>query len=160
MNKSLPLHSHVCWPKKKKKKEARGEKIRGKNKSMSWIIQWLGCTPKVSALWPLWQEVKWSAVADGKNEADVFSSLPKTVCKWQWKLRQDVRPHEDTIKPEFTHCPSDFCRQKKNRKKNPNFPRLKVTFEPRQSEWLIFSHLSTTCAALLQNPCIEPGQCI
>lgn len=71
--------------KRERKKETRG-KIRGKNKSMSWIIQWLGCTPKVSALWPLWQEVKGRAVAAGINEADMFRYGPESVGEWQRKL--------------------------------------------------------------------------
>ena len=102
MNKSLPQHNHVCWPKKKKKERDKG-KNKGKNKSMSWIIQWLGCTPKVTALWPLWQEVKGSAVAAGINGADMFRSAPQSVCEWQRKLTQDVKLYEHTLNSKFIY---------------------------------------------------------
>lgn len=88
-------HSTAMCADQKKKKRDKG-KNKGKNKSMSWIIQWLGCTPKVSALWPLWQEVKGSAAAAGINGADMFRSGPES--EWQRKLTRDVKLYEHTLK--------------------------------------------------------------
>lgn len=152
MNKSLPQHNHVGWPKRDKGKN------KGKNKSMSWIIQWLGCTPKVVALWPLWQEVKGSAVAAGINGADMFRSAPEFVSEWRRELTRDVKLYERSINSKFIYIHI-------NSTLSPCLVRLHkfvATSEsrtwplnPDSPEWVIFSPLSTTCAVLLQNPCVS-----
>lgn len=67
------------------------KKRERKKKSMSWIIQWLGSTPKVSALWPLGQEVKGSAVDAGINGADMFWSSSQSDCERGIKLALDFK---------------------------------------------------------------------
>lgn len=129
---------------------------------MSWIIQGMGCTPKVSALWPLWREVKGSAAAAGINGADMFRSGPECVCEWQRRNWQRMlncmsAPSIQDSKMGRAHIDMRRALRPFNRKcANFSSPsESSVTFEPRRTEWVILSPVSTTCAVLLQNPCVS-----
>lgn len=96
-----------------------------------------------------WKKWSWHVSLSSKNCLRIATKI-ETGCLTTGTYKK---------KSEFTHwhhilpLPVWCLPPKNNLKKRPNLPRLKATFEPRQSEWVIFSHLSTTCAALLQNPC-------
>lgn len=102
MNKSLPQHNHVCWPEKKEERNNRPGRWRGgmgggkggekKQVNVMNYSKGVGCTPEVSALWPLWQEVKGSAIAAGINRADYLDLVQKAAePELSVRLHQHVR---------------------------------------------------------------------
>lgn len=114
---------------------------------MSWIIQWLGCTPKVSALWPLWQEVKGRAVAAGINEADMFRYGPESVGEWQRKLT-----HLKKNPNSYTHLPL-VCFNATCINCSRSLCKMWPLNPDSQNE--SFSLLFQQRAVLLQNPCVS-----
>lgn len=144
------------------KKGRQGGKIRGGNKSMSWIIQWLGCTPKVSVLWPLWQEVKGSAT--GKMELTCLALIHKLFVNGNVNWDR-IFNSEHTLKPEIawvkhTQIPHSVCLSQFYSRKLPNLPRRKRDLWPptgRMSHF--FSYFNNMCC-LITKSMHKSGQCI
>lgn len=158
----------MCADQKKRKKETTdkggGGWRRAKKKKQVNVMNYskgVGCTPEVSALWPLWQEVKGTTIAAGINRADYLDSKS---CRTGWQRYTSSAPaignvyfcryqihnkYFNSILCPFSWCPSwaKFFLRPAGVRSGP------LTPTAGRREWVIFSPLSTTCAVLLQNPC-------